>query len=290
MDWQGNCLRRGFIVMLSTLLAACSAVGLKVVNTPSYLFSNHHVTRDISYGNAPHQLLDLYVPQADIENKGQLVVFIYGGSWTSGAKENYYFVADALTSAGYTVAIPDYIKFPAAAFPSFVEDVALSIAWLSSNMQGFAATNEMILMGHSAGAHTGALLISDPTYLAAHQLQIDSVSAFIGIAGPYSFIPKEKKFRDIFANLEDFQEMQALHYVQGLEPPMLLLHGDEDTTVLLRNSEEFAAKVNTMGGTAETQVYSGQGHVSPVLGLSRIFDRDNSVRTDILEFLQRVTL
>lgn len=274
--------------MLSTVLAACSNVALKVINTPSYLFSDHQVTQDISYGSAPHQVLDLYLPPATAHNKNQLIVFIYGGSWTTGSKDSYYFVADALTSAGYAVAIPDYIKYPAAAFPGFVEDVALSIAWLATHMQDFAPLEELILMGHSAGAHTGALLISDPRYFAAHQLPGDTVNAFIGIAGPYSFIPKKKKYRDIFANLENFEEMQALHYVRGQEPPMLLLHGDEDTTVLLRNSRDYADKVNAMGGTAETKFYSDHGHISPVLGLSRIFDSDNSIRADILEFLQRL--
>ncbi|MDZ7785332.1 MAG: alpha/beta hydrolase [Halioglobus sp.] len=272
--------------MSAMLLTACTGVALKAINTPSYWLSDLRRESNLHYGNKAHQRLDIYLPGDDIEARRQLIVFIYGGGWTTGARENYYFVADALTSAGYAVAIPDYIKYPGGEFPAFVQDVALSIAWLSANIERFAAIDDIIIMGHSAGAHTGALILTDPGYLAAHGLDARNISAFIGMAGPYGFTPKEEHYRNIFANLQDYTRMQPLHFANGDEPPMLLMHGSGDTTVLPANTRKFARKVNDLGGTAMTQFYDNKSHVSILLSLSRAFDQKGVILSDILNFLQ----
>lgn len=283
-------LHIGLIVMLSTLVTACSNLALTALNTPSYLFSSHQVLKDISYGALEHQKLDLYIPDANAPTKRQMVVFIYGGSWTSGSKEHYYFVADALTSAGYAVAIPDYIKFPDAVFPAFVEDIALSAAWLDKNMENYFPVESLVLMGHSAGAHTGALLVTDTRYLEALGTPTDTVSGFIGLAGPYNFKPKEKKYRDIFNNMEDFSQMRPTHFVSGKEPPMLLLHGTKDTTVLPVNTTTFASLLEKHRASVDIKHYENLGHVNIALGLSRALDRDNVVERDILAFLKKLEL
>jgi len=277
----------GLVLMLSMLLTACTNAAFKTFNAPSYLLNKHTLEPNLAYGDKTYQKLDLYVPKDQSNATDQLIVFVHGGGWTSGAKEHYYFVADALTSAGYAVAIPDYIKYPNGEFPSFVEDIALSIAWLVANVQQYANINEFIIMGHSAGAHTGALLITDPTYLAAHQLQTDVVHAFVGLAGPYGFTPKEKKYRDVFANLEDYNQMKPLYFASGEEPAMLLLHGNDDTTVLPVNTRKFAEKVIEQGGTAVTYLYDGRGHIDIMLAFSRVAGSKDPVRMDILDFLQR---
>lgn len=276
--------------MLSSLLTACSNLALQAINTPSYLFSQHQVTRDIAYGEAPHQKLDLYLPTSNTANKNTLVVFIYGGSWTSGKKESYYFVADALTNEGYSVAIPDYVKYPHATFPAFVDDIALAAAWLVNNVETYTASgaphDALFLMGHSAGAHTGALLITDQQYLQRQNVPASTITGFIGLAGPYGFRPKEKKYREIFSNLADFDLMRPQHYVSGTEPPALLLHGSEDTTVLPTNSQRFGEKISDTGGNAEVIIYPDTGHVAIVLALSRALGRQDTVLSDVITFLE----
>jgi acetyl esterase/lipase len=56
------------------------------------------VEKDLVYGGQEHQQLDLYFPPESGNSNRQLVIFVYGGDWTSGSRENYFFVADALTS------------------------------------------------------------------------------------------------------------------------------------------------------------------------------------------------
>lgn len=278
--------RAGAVALAGVLASACTSVGLKVVNTPSYLGNKHSVQKDLRYGEAKYQQLDLYIPDEASENNKTLIVFLYGGGWTSGAKGQYDFAADAFTSAGYTVAIPDYIKYPAGSFPAFVEDVALAIAWLKDNVGGYAEANKFVLVGHSAGAHIGGLLITDPHYLNKHNIKSQFISSFVGMAGPYGFTPKKEKYQKIFNRMGNYEPMQPLHFVSGSEPRMLLLHSEEDTTVLAKHTRLFAAKVNAAGGSASAKYYKDFGHAGLLLALSRIYDLDNIVRSDILQFLR----
>ena len=278
--------RIGF-VMLSMLLSACTNLALKAINTPSYLSADIRVEKGLAYGDQSHQKLDLFLPPESVNRNRQLVIFVYGGDWTSGSRENYFFVADALTSAGYTVAIPDYIKYPEGVFPAFVQDIALAVDWLATNIGRFADVDRLILMGHSAGAHIAALLVTDRRYLAAHELPEDTIDAFVGVAGPYAYLPQQEKYRDIFGRLEDYRGMQPLHFVSGGEPPMLLLHGSQDKTVLPVHTRKFAEKVNALGGSAATRFYPQYKHAGMVLALSRISGRNNEIRSAILEFLQQ---
>ncbi len=280
-------LRNAATVALSAVLTGCTNIALQAVNVPSYLMSDLRAERGITYGERADQKLDLYFPAETAPARRQMVVFIYGGAWTSGSRADYFFVADALTAAGYAVAIPDYIKYPRGEFPAFVDDVAQSIAWLSANVERYVEIDEFVLMGHSAGAHTAALLITDPSYLSKHNIDASQISAFVGLAGPYGFKPDTRKYQNIFANLGDYNQMRPLHFVTGNEPPMLLLHGSGDTTVLPVNTRKFAERVEAGGGAAHTQYYDDAGHIAPVLAMSRMPFANAQIREDILEFLAR---
>jgi len=83
-------------------------------------------------------------------------------------------------------------------------------------------------------------------------------------------------------NLEDFNQMRPLHFANGDEPPMLLLHGEDDTTVLPVNTRKFAARINEGGGSAETKFYPGAGHVAPLLAFARLPLGDSRIQADIL--------
>ncbi|MEM8661083.1 MAG: alpha/beta hydrolase [Pseudomonadota bacterium] len=272
------------LIMLTAFLNACSNPGFSVVNAPSHMSGDVREFRDLSYGDRDDQKLDLYLPPASVADRGQLVIFIYGGSWSRGERGNYYFVAETLTAQGYAVAIPDYIKYPEGVFPAFVNDTADSVAWLADNISAYADIDEFILMGHSAGAHIAALLVSDDHYLEDRNVDRSMIKAFVGLSGPYNYTPDTDKFRRIFGSLDDFAPTRPYVFASGEEPPMLLVHGDNDTVVVPRHSEKLADKVNAGGGDATVKLYS-VGHISPVLSLSRLPFQNEQIRADVLEFL-----
>ena len=87
------------VLILGSILggtAGCVSALTTLANVPS-VFGKYQTTRNISYGAAPRQRLDVYRP-ANAQSPRPVVVFVYGGGWRSGSKANYRFVADALIS------------------------------------------------------------------------------------------------------------------------------------------------------------------------------------------------
>jgi acetyl esterase/lipase len=215
------------------------------------------------------------------------VVFFYGGRWATGGKADYRFVGQALAAQGFITVIPDYRLYPEVRFPAFVEDGAVAVAWVRRNVGRFGGEPWQIhLMGHSAGAHIAALLALDRHYLAAAGVEPGTPKSFIGLAGPYDFLPPtDETMKRIFA-ADDLATTQPITFANGSAPPAFLLHGEDDRTVLPRNSERLAAALAGAGSRAELKLYPGLDHVALVAALATPLRRLAPVLDDVSAFLR----
>ena len=84
---------------------------------------------DIPYGELPWQNLDVYRPSYADSNT-PVLVFFFGGGWTSGDKGNLQLVGQSFASQGITFVAPNYRLGSDAIFPGFVEDTAQAIAYV----------------------------------------------------------------------------------------------------------------------------------------------------------------
>ncbi len=271
-------------LLLPAWLAACSP--LAVVNSAS---PDQHFRKaaNIAYGPAARQTLDVYAP-IDVSNDVPVVVFFYGGGWRGGTKENYEFVASALTEAGLTVVIPDYRLFPDVTFPGFVEDGAQAYAWVIANIARFGGRpDDTFIMGHSAGAHIAASIALDRRYLAHQGLATDSVRGFVGLSGPYDFLPVSGYLEEVFP--EPLREQsQPIHFVSRGAPPTLLIHGDDDNTVHIGNSESLARRLRQNGVEFSLKTYEGVGHARVVAAMAPPLDFLARTFEDTVNFIQAV--
>ena len=230
--------------------------------------NGYSVERDIAYGDLPRQTLDLYRPEANPDT-APLIIFFYGGGWSDGSKNLFRFVAQPFASRGFSVAIPDYRVFPQVGFPAFVEDGAKAVAHLWRALRKpDGSPRQLILIGHSSGAHMAALLAFDQRYLAAAGVPAGAIKAVVGISGPYDFLPlKQAKYKAIFPEATR-PESQPIAFVDGDEAPILLLTGDADTTVDPGDSARLAARIGAKGGEVALDVFPGVGHVGMILALA----------------------
>jgi acetyl esterase/lipase len=244
-------------------------------------------TVDLAYGKDPRQKLDVYRPTKAAPN-GKVVVFFYGGSWRDGSKTDYGFVAQALTSRGFTVVLPDYRLYPQVTFPAFVEDGAAAVRWTRDNISSLGGdTNHLYLMGHSAGSHIAALLTLDAHYLKAVGLDRNVIRATATLSGPYDFIPKPWD-RPVFnqptnATTID-SNIEPITFVDGKEPPMLLVQGLKDKIVLPLNAEYLAARIREKGGEVKDITYPNRGHASVVVALVWPYQWLAPVLDDVTKF------
>lgn len=282
------------VALSSLLLVACTKVGLSVANLPN-TFSDTNTTKDIAYGAEPWQKLDIYVPphSSGQYSSGQslpVVVFFYGGSWKDGSKDMYPFVGEAFAKKGYITVIADYSKYPQVKFPTFVEDGAKAVAWTYRNIAQYQGDPErLFIAGHSAGAHIGVMVTADKHYLQAEGLTPSVINAFAGLAGPYDFVPYEEDYMDMFGPPENYPNMQVTTFIDGKEPPMLLLWGADDTIVGKSNMDKLIAKINIEQGAVESKVYQGVGHADMVSSLIWFLKSKAPILDDVDDFFQRHT-
>ena len=241
------------------------------------------------YGGKPRQKLDVYKPRHAA--RAPVLVFFYGGSWQGGSRDLYPFVGASLAAQGIVTVVPDYSIFPPARFPMFGEDAARAVRFArESAAQWGGDPVRLVLMGHSAGAYIAAMLSFDPQWL--RQVGLNSqtdLAAFIGLAGPYDFLPIESRtLRTIFGGANG-TETQPISFVTGKEAPSLLISARRDRLVSPGNSRRMAAKIHAHGGVAEERTYGGVGHLTLIGAFAPGLRVLAPVLRDVTQFVWCVT-
>jgi acetyl esterase/lipase len=274
------------IILMALLFALTACASTRLVNAfiPS---SGYQVHGNLGYGELPRQALDVYVPTPQ-PRQAPVVLFFYGGRWSGGDRDFYRFVGQALSSRGYVAVIADYRLYPEVKFPAFVEDGALAVRWVREHISGYGGDpQKLFVMGHSAGAHIAAMLAIDPQYLRAVGGSREWLSGMIGLSGPYDFLPlTDDDLKDMFGPPSRYAQSQPVNFVDGQNPPLLLLHGRTDTTVRLKNTLNLADKVRQQGGVVQTEIYPVMGHVRMVASLAAPLRFTSSVLEDVSAFIQ----
>jgi acetyl esterase/lipase len=218
-------------------------------------------------------------------------VFFYGGSWQRGSRDLYRFVGASLAAQGIVSVVPDYSIFPPARFPVFIEDAARAVRFTSDNAPQWGGDPaRLVLMGHSAGAYIAAMLSFDPQWLRQVELNAQTdLAGFIGLAGPYNFLPiRSRTLRTIFGGANR-AETQPISFVTGKEVPSLLISPWRDALVSPENSRRMAAKIHAYGGVAEERIYRGVGHLTLIGAFAPALRVLAPVLRETTQFIWRVT-
>lgn len=271
---------------LVTVLSGCSPLGAIDELTPS---SGYQVRSNVTYGDNPRQKLDVYRPNKSGPG-APVIVFFYGGGWRMGSRTDYRFVGQAFASDGYVVVVPDYRLYPEVRFPGFVEDGAAAVAWTQKNIAAEGGDpTRIIIAGHSAGAHLISMLHADRRYLDEAGFKrpangAPGLAATIGLAGPYNYTP-QGRYRDILDASAAGRPVMPIPFIEGKEPPLLLLHGKDDSTVYVTNTNALAEKAKAKGGQADVRLYD-LGHGPLVAALAQPLRWLGPVHEDVLTWLR----
>lgn len=255
------------------------------------------VSKNMVYGDQPLQDLDIYYPkplaqamqaQRSITETYPMVVFVHGGSWETGSKEDYAFVGQSLAQAGYVTAVINYRKAPEHVYPDYVEDTAQAIAWSYNNAASFHVDPQRFaVIGHSAGAFNMMAAISNEDFLAPYGVSPKDISAVIGIAGPYSY--DFRKFSSVTAFSADATPDQVMpdRHIKGPQPPYLLLTAEKDTTVYDQNTIKMTKALKDYGAKVETGVIKGANHATSIGAMAKPLRWLNDVRSQVLSYLDQ---
>jgi acetyl esterase/lipase len=215
--------------------------------------------------------LDLY-RQTGVSTPRPLIVYVHGGGWAysnpraGAAFQDFPVVLANLAERGYVVASIAYRLSGEAPFPAQLEDLQAAIRFLRGNAERFGIDGARVgLWGMSAGAHLTALN-------AVNCATGTCVQGFVGWFGAYdiaSYVRDQRddtNVRSLFrcgaaacaADVVD--RASPVRYVDGTDPPALLIHGLDDTNARSSQSERFAQQLRAAGSTAELVLIPGVQH------------------------------
>jgi acetyl esterase/lipase len=225
-------------------------------------------------------LLDLFVPTG-LKEKPPLVLFIHGGGWRQGDRKKNKL--DWLPENGYAVASIEYRLSHEAIFPAQIHDCQTALDWLREHAAEFGYDpSRVIVAGASAGGHLAALMgvgkgVAEMENSNAEPLK--AVSRIIGILDYYGATdliaraalqpeeceqPNGKVYRLLGGKVSQKTDLarlaSPLSHVSPDDPPLLILHGELDTTVPVSQSELLRDRYQSLGLEVQLHIKPGAGH------------------------------
>lgn len=277
-------LSLGLAGAATSLLQACSPIAFLERRVPE---DTYRLAPDIAYGSHPRQVLDVYMP-LDMRGPAPVFVFFYGGVWTSGTRSFYRFVGEAFAARGIVTVVPDYRLHPEVKFPDFLDDSARAVRWALDNAAKHGGDPSRVFIGgHSAGAYNAAMVAFDPRYAKAAGFDSRRIAGFIGMAGPYDFLPLTGRItRAVFGWPDTPLETQPINVVAKGAPRSLLLYAKYDNLVGPHNSENLARRLRELGTAVEVVPYETLGHRTLVGSLARPLNWTGDTADRIAAFMR----
>ena len=230
------------------------------------------VVRDLEYVPEGHERnrLDLYLPQK-AERPLPVILWVHGGGWTRGDKTNG--PAFRFAAKGYAVASMNYRFSQHAIFPAQIHDCKAAVRWLRANARKYGLDPDHIgAWGASAGGHLVALLgtttgIKELEGPGGNEDQSSRVQAVVDWYGPTDFLTAGAKATrsnllggDPQTNKEKARKASPITYVSRNAAPFLIMHGDQDKTVPISQSEMFADALKKAGADVTFVILKGGRH------------------------------
>lgn len=270
------------ILLVGVLLWGQTAQPIMAKRDPREL-ADVVIQRDLIYKRVEGTALrlDLYLPKT-VSAPLPAIIWIHGGGWHGGGNERCppaSFVHD-----GYAAASIDFRLTAKAPFPAQIEDCKAAVRWLRANASKYNLDpNRIGVWGFSSGGHLAALLgtsggVAELEGNGDNMSYSSRVQAVCDVSGPADLV---RLFQDVSGaptatkpkvragvrallggSIEESKAMAAspIQYVSKDDPPFLIIHGDQDTTVPVSQSQSLAAALKAAGVEATLEIAKGRGH------------------------------
>jgi acetyl esterase/lipase len=240
------------------------------------------VRSDIEYARVgEHRLeLDLHLPTA--AGRPPLIVWVHGGAWRSGSRKDM--PLGGLVERGYAVASVDYRLTPVARFPAQVHDIKAAIRFLRATEADLGVdAGKVAVAGSSAGAHLAALVGVTNGHaelegeVGEHRDRSSDVHATISLYGmsnltsilaqstPHGLGVRIPALQLLLGGQPEEQPELArlaspVFHVDAADPPLLLLHGDQDPQAPINQSHELQGRYGAVKRPCRLVVLHGAKH------------------------------
>ena len=209
--------------------------------------------KNIEYKNATGKSLQLDIyRQKELNEKAPLLVFIHGGGWRSGKRQDYLVYLLDYAEKGFVTATVSYRLKKNSIYPAAVEDVldAVDFLYQNANTYGYD-TSRVALVGGSAGAHLAML-----AGYGWENPQRHKVKAVVDIYGPVDLTTPYGQTQFMVTDFighsysekpELYWEASPARYLKEGLPPTLILQGTSDNLLPPSQSDTLHVRLNRLG-------------------------------------------
>jgi acetyl esterase/lipase len=247
---------------------------------------------DLSYGTDQAQEFDIYVPK-NASVKLPLIIFLHGGAWIAGDKEDVSAIAKFLANQGFVVINMNYRLLPNFSHPAPMEDIQMVLQWVKQNSEQYKIdTMHIGMSGHSAGGHLIALyaLTQNESYITGGST-LPRVYAIAPMAGGYTLeginITSARRENTIIAWLKTADPQSLGLPINQIDSTdnvtFLLLHGNKDVNSPPAQSIMFRDELAAKGIPVELKIYPGRTHLTLVSGILN----NDEVARDLVSFFNQ---
>ena len=263
----------------ASLLAALA--GVACVASVSQAADGARDVKDVVYATVGGKALalDLHLPASG--KTPPLVVYLHGGAWHSGNKTQY---PAFLVERGFAVASLDFRSTNEAPFPADIHDIKAGIRFLRAKAKEYGYRTERIaVVGASSGGHLAALAGVTNGHpelegsVGDHRDQSSSVQAIVSFFGasnlttilsqstPGGLDVRVPALQKLLGGTPEQKSSLAklaspVFHVDRRDPPLMLLHGDQDPQMPINQMHELDGAYAAAGLKTEVLVLHGVGH------------------------------
>ncbi len=254
------------------------------------------VKKNINYvGNSNlANTLNVYYKKDSTKNN-DVMVFIHGGSWSSGKKESYWWLGRNFAKKEIVAVIINYPLAPTATYKEMATASAKAIKWVKDNVVNYGGNpNRIFVMGHSAGAHLCQLINANPQYFAKEGIKNPIKGVILNDAfglDMEEFLTKAEKndayndfLRTFTTNKLEWKLGSPLHYVQNITNAQLIFYGSKTYPAIQIQSERIYKMLKQQNVPVQLKVINGKKHVGM---MSQLIFGCNSLYKSILNFMQK---
>lgn len=255
------------------------------------------VEKNIAYSDATNDVrrqLNIY-HKTKVDTAQNVLVFIHGGSWSSGKKDIYWWLGRNFARKGVVAVTINYGLAPDNQYGKMANDCATALKWVSEHISAYGGNPKRIfVMGHSAGAHLAELVNADPQYFKT-----------IGIVNPlkgvilndpfgldmHEYLTDAEKDNSYYDFLRTFTKDPGtwtkgspLNYVSNIRNPHLIFYGEKTYPAIQIQSKRLNELLLKKNVSEEMHVIKNKKHVGMI---TQMIFGGNDLYKYILAFMKR---